>query len=153
MVVGYRPTAQIFGFARTRLQSSSLTPLDALRSRCFQCVEPVCGSDNFTCRVAALREGGTSQRLFSTHLCSMPFRIVFVNLTIFFVGHSLVRPITKWLIFREATHADEHGLRLRFDLERLLIGFNYLAHKPELTPRFTHCNQCKNGRSVTGRYR
>ena len=63
---------------------------------------------------------------------AMSFRIVFVSLAIFLVGHLLVGTIAKWLILGKAAHTDPDRLFLRFDFKRLLVGFNDFAHTIKL---------------------
>jgi hypothetical protein len=58
----------------------------------------------------------------------MAFLVVGVNLTVFLVLDSLVRPIAKRLVFGQTAQADPYGFFLRLYLERSLFGFEDCAH-------------------------
>ena len=62
------------------------------------------------------------------YLRPMPFRVVFVRLPILFVGGLLMRAVAIRLVLREAAHADEDRLSLRFDFQRLVGGFQDFSH-------------------------
>ena len=68
----------------------------------------------------------------SADFASMPFGIVLVDFSVLFAGNSLVRSIAIRLIFRQAAHANEDRLLLRFDFERLVCGFYDFAHFAKL---------------------
>jgi hypothetical protein len=59
---------------------------------------------------------------------TMSFRIVLINLAVFFVPGGFVRSVAERLVFGKAAHANPDRFSLRFDLEGSLVRFHHFAH-------------------------
>jgi hypothetical protein len=76
----------------------------------------------------------------------MSFRIVLINLALFFVPRGFVRSVAERLVFGKAAHANPDRFALRFDLEGSLVRFYHFAHQCEITRRLGHGKVGRNRR-------